>query len=285
MPANMLTLAYLQTDFSKEEQAELDQALKQRVSTLRPNINSLDTRRRVRHTPSEIQARETQAPELLSAYRQTARGQQPYCSSRTSDPRPRPYHRSTPDRPCSCGVSHGVPNPKDWQSSLAEAPEWDYSLPNGGHPIGKSKVTFANPLVTIVKEFERWYADIYGPFSKRGITNDKSTEADDDAEIQMLDDIDSRFAKSISEQDPKSLELNRAFSNRKDSKRWCGDTFDLARSTKEVSAEVDDGGEVRGLDAAEPAKAVRDERPKVKSLRKVPIGRRRQSKPRFQIRQ
>lgn len=38
-----------------------------------------------------------------------------------------------------------------------------------------------------MREFERWYADGYGVFSKRAMTSDGSSEADDEREIRMLD--------------------------------------------------------------------------------------------------
>lgn len=275
MAGNQLTLAYLQVGFSEEEREQLDQALKQRTGTLRPNIDSLDTRRRVRRTPSEIQERETQVPESLSAYRQAARGQQPYCRSRSPSSIPRPYHLPNPNCPCDCRTAHIVPNPKDWQSSLAEEPDWDYNHPNGGHAVRTSKVTFTDPVVTKVREFERWYADSYGILSRGGITDDQSTEADDDKEIQMLDAINSKCARTISEQSASCLESTKAFSDRKDFKRWCGDAFGLTPSTKEADAEVDDGDEIRGMNAAKHVKAKTDERPKIKSLRNVSISSRR----------
>lgn len=255
MAGNQLSLAYLQVGFSKDEQKELDQALKRRISTLRPNLDSLETRRRVRRTPSEIQERETHVSESISAYRPTSRGQQPYCCSRTPDPRSRLYHDPTPDRPCDCGRSHKVPNPKEWQSSLAEVAKWDYNLPNGGYPIRKSMVSFADPIVTEVREFERWYVDCYGCFSKRGMTG--ATVDDDEREIRMLD------------AQIRGLELVKVSSERKGLESWCGEAVSLDLVTKEGSAEVRDEDEGLEWDATMPAGVVREGRPRIKSLRKV----------------
>lgn len=75
MAGNQLSLAYLRARFSKDEREELDQSLKERISTLRPNIDSLETRRRVRRTPREIQERESHVSESITAYRSNSRGQ------------------------------------------------------------------------------------------------------------------------------------------------------------------------------------------------------------------
>lgn len=201
MAEPQLSLAYLRIGLSKNEVDASNQVLRQRISTLRPNIDSLESRRRVRRTPNEIQKLESNVSESISAYRSSSRGQQPYCRSRSPGYSSGPYHRPSLGRPCDCGTSHKVPNPKGWKSSLAEASEWDYNLPNGGHSVRKSNVTFADPIVTEVREMERWYADSYGAYSTRGMMNDTSTEADDEREMQMLDAVDTRCAKIVDERE------------------------------------------------------------------------------------
>lgn len=205
-----LSLAYLRIGLSKNELDASNQALRQRISTLRPNIDSLETRRRVRRTPNEIQKLESNVSESISAYRSSSRGQQPYCRSRALGYSSGPYHRPSLGRPCNCGNAHKVPNPKEWKSSLAEASEWDYELPNGGHSVRKSKVTFADPIVTEVREMERWYADTYGAFSSRGIVNDTSTEADDAREMQMLDATDTKSAEIVQNRESRGRKSTRA---------------------------------------------------------------------------
>ncbi len=273
MAGNQLSLAYLRARFSKDEREELDQSLKERISTLRPNIDSLETRRRVRRTPREIQERESHVSESITAYRSNSRGQQPYCHSRMADSGSRPYRPLTRDCPCDCGTSHKVPNPKEWQASPAEEPEWDYNLLNGGHAIRRSKVTFADPIVADVREFERWYADSYGCFSRTGITNDRSTEADDEKEIRMLDAADLGFTKIVEKGETRGRELVKSISDRQDSKCWRGDALSFGPSSKEVSAGVKDNDEVKEQDVTKPARSLREGRPRVKNLRKVATSR------------
>lgn len=182
MAGNQLTLAYLQAEFSSSEQAAWEQTLKTRTSSLRPNIDQLDARRRVRRTLQEIEDLETQPAESISAYKPKTRGEHSYCAARAPDQRRRPYHEITPNKPCNCDTEHQVRNPRQWQSSPAEESDWDYSLPNGGHSVRAPKVRFADPIVTDVKVFERWYADSYG---KVVPTQDGSTEAMDEREIEI----------------------------------------------------------------------------------------------------
>jgi len=76
--------------------------------------------------------------------------------------------------------------------------------------VRKSKVTFADPIVTEVREMERWYADTYGAFSSRGIVNDTSTEADDAREMQMLDATDTKSAEIVQNRESRGRKSTRA---------------------------------------------------------------------------
>jgi len=122
-------------------------------------------------------------------------GRQPeYCDYRSPRRGSRfSYHSYSHGRPCTCDTPHLRLSPQQWRCSAAEEKEWDYTLPNGGHPERVSKVSFAPDLVTEVRVFERWYQDEY-EFSDKywakgpvRVTEDFSSVEDDDFEIEFLD--------------------------------------------------------------------------------------------------
>ena len=87
------------------------------------------------------------------------RGQDHYCTTRSLG-----HRHFTPSlgRHCLCPEphDHAPISPKNWSQTLVEA-DWNYSLPNGGHPLRVRKVGFADEVVTEVKEFDRWYEAEY----------------------------------------------------------------------------------------------------------------------------
>lgn len=130
------------------------------------------------------------------------RGQQSYCTFRRD--RLGPYSGCN----CTCSSAHAERSPRDWSSSPAEIDEWDYELPNGGHPPRAVKVRFADPLVTEIQEFERWYCEeyVYGDrYWAKGFprcSTDESTSQDDDADItwqvahEKLAELEAEWARS-----------------------------------------------------------------------------------------
>ena len=126
------------------------------------------------------------------------RGQQPYCTGRSL--RYRSGILVSYGRPCECPSSspfhHSSPtNPKTWRDSPAEA-DWDYDLPNGGHPLRARKVKFADQPVSEVREFERWYekeyvkSNRYWCRGRLGRSIDASTPEDDEADIKALEELE-----------------------------------------------------------------------------------------------
>lgn len=126
------------------------------------------------------------------------RGQQPYCTGRSL--RYRSGILVSYGRPCECPSSspphHSSPiDPKTWCESPAEA-DWDYDLPNGGHPVRERKVKFADQPVSEVREFERWYekeyvkSNRYWCRGRLGRSIDESTPEDDEADIKALEELE-----------------------------------------------------------------------------------------------
>ena len=126
------------------------------------------------------------------------RGQQPYCTGRSL--RYRSGILVSYGRPCECPSSshphHSSPiEPKTWRESPAEA-DWDYDLPNGGHPVRERKVKFADQPVSEVSEFQRWYekeyvkSNRYWCRGRLGRSIDQSTPEDDEADIKALEELE-----------------------------------------------------------------------------------------------
>jgi len=159
-------------------------------------------KRREQHRMSR--AKKERKRELRRANGQPSRGQHNYCSHRAVATKPREYRSTLRSLPCKCGVSHKIPDPREWKSSPAED-GWDYSLPKGGDPVRQpKKVTFAEPMVTKVREFAEWWEDEYGlsdQYHSRGPylhkSKDPSTEADDDQEIQSMGNLAPELSRSL----------------------------------------------------------------------------------------
>ncbi|MDI1488558.1 MAG: hypothetical protein OHK93_007833 [Ramalina farinacea] len=126
------------------------------------------------------------------------RGQQPYCTGRSL--RYRSGILVSYGRPCDCPSSshphHSSPiDPRTWRESPAEA-DWDYDLPNGGHPSRTRKVSFADQPVSEVREFERWYekeyvkSNRYWCRGRLGRSIDQSMPEDDEADIKALEELE-----------------------------------------------------------------------------------------------
>lgn len=126
------------------------------------------------------------------------RGQQPYCTGRSL--RYRSGILVSYGRPCECPLSSHPQHfsripPKTWSGSPAEA-DWDYDLPNGGHPLRVRTVGFADQPVSEVREFERWYekeyvkSNRYWCRGRLGKSMDESTPEDDEAEIRALEELE-----------------------------------------------------------------------------------------------
>lgn len=138
---------------------------------------------------------EKQKPDLKKQTSTPApRGEQPYCTYRRG--RGYKYYRPSRrgDQDCQCGRRHLAVRPKEWATTPAEIAEWDYNLPDGGHKKRKTKVRFAEPVVTKVTEFQKWFTAEY-EFSDRywskgpvRMSEDMSTEGEDEMEIRWLEE-------------------------------------------------------------------------------------------------
>jgi len=121
-----------------------------------------------------------------------ARGKLPYCTYRKSK-KYRPYRANSTGQHCRCKKNHAMIYPEQWKSTPCEA-EWDYDLPNGGyhHPRAK-KVRFAEPVVSELRVFERWYkkeyilSDKYWAKGPVRCSEDESTELGDEIEGEWVE--------------------------------------------------------------------------------------------------
>lgn len=197
MAAKQLSISRLQVDIKATREGFLirvRQALQHDLNIVRQELKLERERKKQRRTqPIDAGGVSSQRSSHGKTSPAAVVNRQDYCDYR---PQRRgaltPYRRLSTGRPCTCAVAHPRLHPRDWKCSPAEA-DWDYGLPNGGHPSRNPKVRFADDVGTEVRHFERWYQDEYeysdrywakGPVRP---STDRSSELDDAVNISWDD--------------------------------------------------------------------------------------------------
>ena len=199
--ARQLSISHLDVPLRADREqllSNVQQALQSDLRRVREEIQAEKAKKRAAfHAVGEFTVHETvmgkQGMDCLPYPPNTE--QRHYCTHRP----PRsgvllPYNSFSTGRPCTCTVPHFRPlRPRAWQCTPTEEPCWDYTLPNGGHPIRENRVKFAEDPVSEVRESEKWYREEYVESDRywdRGpvkLTRDGATEEDDEREMVWLE--------------------------------------------------------------------------------------------------
>ena len=133
------------------------------------------------------------------------RGNQPYCSYREAV-KPTPgqslrYHMASPGQYCECVVPHDYERkPSRWALTPAET-DLDADMPQDEKPQKLKTVRFVASVVTEVEFFEKWWCNEYrdsGRYYSTGPqkrSTDTSTKADDDWEIERIENPEGSAAQ------------------------------------------------------------------------------------------
>lgn len=145
------------------------------------------------------------------------RGSQPYCRYRDATapaaghPQLR-YPMPSPGQYCECATPHVYQRePGSWALTPAET-QSEPGEPKAEKATGRKTVRFVAPVVTRVRYFEPWWCDEYRDSGRYWSTGphrrsvDLSTQADDEGEIERLEEHPEGVAAEVSADHPEDSE-------------------------------------------------------------------------------